>query len=157
GTKLMAMIKAGGYGSRRAEVANVLQYHEVDFLAVAYADEGVELRKAGISLPILVLNVDEAAFETIVDNNLEPELFSFSILRNFISYLFTQGIQQYPVHIKLDTGMHRLGFEEKDIPELTAMLINTKSIAVKSVFTHLAASEDEKEDLFTQQQYDIFN
>ena len=157
GTKLMAMIKAGGYGSGSAEVANVLQYHKVDYLAVAYADEGVELRKAGISLPILVLNVDEAAFETIVDNNLEPELFSFSILRNFNSYLFKQGIQQYPVHIKLDTGMHRLGFEEKDIPELIAMLSNTKSIAVKSVFTHLAASEDEEEDFFTQQQYEIFN
>jgi len=157
GTKLMAMIKAGGYGSGSAEVANVLQFHKVDYLAVAYTDEGVELRKAGISLPILVLNVDEAAFEAIVDNNLEPELFSFNILKSFIHYLSKQGIQQYPVHIKLDTGMHRLGFEEKDIPELINVLTSTKNIAVKSVFSHLAASEDEKEDAFTQQQYDIFN
>jgi alanine racemase len=157
GTRLMAMIKAGGYGSGSAEVANVLQYHKVDYLAVAYADEGVELRKAGISLPILVLNVDEAAFEAIIDNNLEPELFSPSILKAFNIYLFKQGIQQYPVHIKLDTGMHRLGFEEKDMPELIVMLTNTHNIAIKSVFTHLAASEDEKEDAFTRQQYDIFN
>jgi len=157
GTKLMAMIKAGGYGSGSAEVANVLQYHKVDYVAVAYADEGVELRKAGISLPVLVLNVDQAAFEAIIDNNLEPELFSFGILQAFIGYLFKQGIQQYPVHIKLDTGMHRLGFEEKDIPELIAVLTNTKNIAVKSVFTHLAASEDVEEDAFTKQQYDIFN
>jgi alanine racemase len=157
GTRLMAMIKAGGYGSGSAEVANVLQYHKVDYLAVAYADEGVELRKAGISLPILVLNVDEVAFEAILDNNLEPELFSFGILKAFNNYLSKQGIQQYPVHIKLDTGMHRLGFEEKDVPELIAKLINTKYIAIKSVFTHLAASEDEEEDPFTRQQYDIFN
>jgi len=157
GTRLMAMIKAGGYGSGSAEVANVLQYHKVDYLAVAYADEGVELRKAGISLPILVLNVDEAAFEAIIDHNLEPELFSFHILKAFIRYLSRQAIQQYPVHIKVDTGMHRLGFEEKDIPELIAVLTNTKSIAVKSVFTHLAASEAEEEDAFTQQQYSIFD
>ncbi len=157
GTKLMAMIKAGGYGSGSAEVANVLQYHKVDYLAVAYADEGVELRKAGISLPILVLNVDEAAFEAILDNNLEPELFSFGILKAFNNYLLKQGVQQYPVHMKLDTGMHRLGLEEKDMPELITMLTNTKNIVIKSVFTHLAASEDEEEDAFTLQQYNTFN
>ncbi len=157
GTRLMAMIKAGGYGSGSAEVANVLQYHKVDYLAVAYADEGVELRKAGISLPILVLNVDEAAFEAIVENNLEPELFSFSILNAFIRYLSKQAIQQYPAHIKLDTGMHRLGFEEKDVPDLIAVLNNTKIIAVKSVFTHLAASETSAEDAFTLQQYHLFD
>ena len=157
GTKLMAMIKAGGYGSGSAEVANVLQYHKVDYLAVAYADEGVELRRAGISLPILILNVDEAAFEAIVENNLEPELFSFNILTAFSNYLLRQGIQLYPVHIKLDTGMHRLGFEEKDMAGLIRILTTAKGIAVKSVFTHLAASENAEEDLFTQRQYDLFN
>ncbi len=124
GTKLMAMIKAGGYGSGSAEVANVLQFHKVDYLAVAYADEGTELRKAAISLPILVLNVDEAAFEVLIENNLEPQLFSFSILKSFDQFLMKQGIQQYPVHIKLDTGMHRLGFEETDLPSLHVFLQN---------------------------------
>ncbi len=157
GTKLMAMIKAGGYGSGSAEIANVLQYYKVDYLAVAYADEGVELRKAGISLPVLILNVDEAAFEAILENSLEPELFSFGILNAFSNYLLRQGIQQYPVHIKLDTGMHRLGFEEKELARLIQMLTSTKSIAVKSVFTHLAASEAPAEDAFTQQQYETFN
>ena len=157
GTKLMAMIKAGGYGSGSAEVANVLQFHKVDYLAVAYADEGTELRKAGISLPVLVLNVDEAAFEVLVDFNLEPELFSFNIIRAFNNYLFQQGIQQYPVHIKLDTGMHRLGFEESDMPDLISFLQSTNRLAVKSVLSHLAASEAHEEDPFTLHQYEIFD
>ena len=157
GTRLMAMIKAGGYGSGSAEVANVLQFHKVDYLAVAYADEGTELRKSGISLPLLVLNVDEAAFEVIADNNLEPELFSFHIIRAFDAYLLQQGIQQYPVHIKLDTGMHRLGFEEHDLPGLLSFLQTTNRLAVKSVLSHLAASEAQEEDEFTLHQYDVFN
>ncbi len=157
GTKLMAMIKAGGYGSGSAEVANVLQFHKVDYLAVAYADEGTELRKAGISLPVLVLNVDEPAFEVIIENNLEPELFSFHIIRAFDKYLLQQGIQQYPVHIKLDTGMHRLGFEEDDLPELIIFLQSTKRLAIKSVLSHLAASEAHEEDEFTQHQYQVFD
>ncbi len=156
-TKLMAMIKAGGYGSGSAEVANVLQFHKVDYLAVAYADEGVELRKASISLPVLVLNVDEAAFEVIIENNLEPELFSFSILKAFDDYLLRQGIQQYPVHIKLDTGMHRLGFEETDLTKLISFLQSTSQLAVKSVLSHLAASEAPEEDEFTLHQYEVFN
>ncbi len=156
GTKLMAMIKAGGYGSGSAEVANVLQFHKVDYVAVAYADEGTELRKAGIRLPVMVLNVDEAAFETIIENNLEPELFSFAIISKFDEYLLQQGIQQYPVHIKLDTGMHRLGFEEGDIPQLISFLQNTNRLAVKSVLSHLAASEAHEEDKFTLHQYEVF-
>ena len=157
GTKLMGMIKAGGYGSGSAEVANVLQFHKVDYLAVAYADEGTELRKAGISLPVLVLNVDEAAFEVILDNNLEPELFSFGIMQSFDKFLLKQGIQQYPVHIKLDTGMHRLGFEEHDLPQLISFLTTTNRLAVKSVLSHLAASEAGGEDEFTRHQYKIFD
>jgi len=156
GVKLMAMVKAFAYGSGSAEVANLLQFHKADYLAVAYADEGVELRKAGISLPIMVMNVDEAAFETIVQNDLEPELFSFNILQSFNSFLQQEGLQQYPVHIKLDTGMHRLGFEEKDLPVLLPLLQNNHHIAVRSVFTHLAASEDPLEDAFTYQQSQVF-
>lgn len=156
GTRLMAMVKAFGYGAGSAEVANVMQFHKVDYLAVAYADEGVDLRKAGISLPILVLNVDEAAFDTIVEYNLEPELFSFPILQAFLRFLQQQGLQQYPVHIKLDTGMHRLGFEEPDIPALAALLQPQQLLMVKSVFSHLASSEDPNDDTFTHLQAERF-
>jgi len=157
GVKLMAMVKAFGYGSGGAEVANILQFHKVDYLAVAYADEGIELRKAGTSLPILVMNIDEAAFEAIIQNDLEPELFSFHILSAFSSFLKKQGIQQYPVHIKLDTGMHRLGFEVHDIDALCTLLSNNRQLVVRSAFSHLAASEDAAEDAFTHHQADVFN
>ncbi|QEC68224.1 bifunctional UDP-N-acetylmuramoyl-tripeptide:D-alanyl-D-alanine ligase/alanine racemase [Panacibacter ginsenosidivorans] len=156
GVKLMAMVKAFAYGSGSAEVASLLQFHKVDYLAVAYADEGVELRKAGIHLPIMVMNVDEAAFETIIENNLEPELFSLNIFNAFISFLQKNGLQQYPVHIKLDTGMHRLGFEQKDLPALLPLLKGNHYIVVQSVFSHLAASEDPNEDTFTTQQSTLF-
>ena len=118
----MAMVKAFAYGSGSPEIASLLQFHKVEYLAVAYADEGVELRKAGISLPIMVMNVDHAAFETLIQYNLEPELFSFGILKSFIVFLERQGLQQYPVHIKLDTGMHRLGFEQTDMEALSTIL-----------------------------------
>ena len=157
GTRLMAMVKAFGYGSGSAEVANVLQFHKVDYLAVAYADEGVDLRKAGISLPILVLNVDEAAFETIVQYNLEPELFSFPVLSAFLQFLQKQALEHYPVHLKLDTGMHRLGFEEQDLPALQQLLRkHLSTIVVTSVFSHLASSEDPNDDWFSKQQADKF-
>ncbi|MEX6690200.1 bifunctional UDP-N-acetylmuramoyl-tripeptide:D-alanyl-D-alanine ligase/alanine racemase [Danxiaibacter flavus] len=157
GVKLMAMVKAYGYGSGSAEVANVLQFHKVDYLAVAYADEGIDLRKSGIRMPLMVLNVDEAAFEAVVEYNLEPELYSFEILQSFIAFVKHQGIQSYPVHIKLDTGMHRLGFEEKDVDELLEILKENKnSIVVKSALSHLAASEDPGEDAFTKHQIDTF-
>ncbi len=156
GVKIMAMVKAFGYGSGGAEVAAVLQFHKVDYLAVAYADEGVDLRKAGISLPIMVMNIDEAAFEALIQYDLEPELFSFKLLNAFVGFLRTQGIGQYPVHIKLDTGMHRLGFEAHDMPALTTILASNRQLVVRSSFSHLAASEDPAEDAFTQQQADIF-
>ena len=113
GVKIMAMVKASGYGSGSTEIANVLQFHKVDYLAVAYADEGVELRKANIRLPIMIMNIDESAFETVIQYNLEPEIYSLSILKKFDAFLDKQGLQQYPVHIKIDTGMHRLGFDVK--------------------------------------------
>lgn len=156
GVKLMAMVKAFAYGSGSAEVANLLQFHKVDYFAVAYADEGVELRKAGISLPIMVMNIDEAAFETMVQYSLEPELFSLNIFKAFDAFLQRQGVLKYPVHIKLDTGMHRLGFEEHDLPALIQLLQSNQHIVVQSVFSHLAASEDPAEDAFTQQQATVF-
>lgn len=156
GVKIMAMVKAFAYGSGSAEVASLLQFHKIDYLAVAYADEGVELRKAGIHLPIMVMNVDDAAFETIIENNLEPELFSFNIFNAFVNFLQKNGLQKYPVHLKIDTGMHRLGFEKKDLPVLLPLLKNNSNIVIQSVFSHLAASEDAHEDAFTTQQSQLF-
>ena len=120
--KIMAMVKASGYGSGSTEIANVLQFYKVDYLAVAYADEGVELRKANIRLPIMVMNMDDDAFESVIQYNLEPEIYSLSILKSFDAFLNKQGLQQYPVHIKIDTGMHRLGFDVNEIDELISFI-----------------------------------
>jgi Alr-MurF fusion protein len=155
-TKTMAMVKAFSYGSGSAEIAKVLQFNKVDYLGVAYTDEGVELRKAGISLPILVLNIDEEGFDDLVEFNLEPEIFSTSIYHQFNNYLNSQAIEGFPVHIKLNTGMNRLGFDEHEIDELCSSIINNKTMMVKSVMSHLAASEDENEDFFTNNQLQHF-
>ncbi|MEO6720914.1 MAG: bifunctional UDP-N-acetylmuramoyl-tripeptide:D-alanyl-D-alanine ligase/alanine racemase [Ferruginibacter sp.] len=156
GVKLMVMVKAFSYGSGGYEIANLLQFHKVDYLAVAYADEGVELRRAGITLPILVLNPEDATFDVMVQYNLEPELFSFAILSSFQQYLHRSGINNYPVHIKLDTGMHRLGFETGDMKALCKLLLSTAAFKVQSVFSHLAASDAASHDAFTQTQAAIF-
>jgi Alr-MurF fusion protein len=148
-TRVMAMVKAFSYGSGSYEIANLLQFHKVEYLAVAYTDEGVHLRNSGITLPIMVMNPETGAFETLVAHHLEPEIFSFSMLRAFRGYLEEEGIQRYPVHIKLDTGMHRLGFAPAEVGELATWLRADASMEVKSVFSHLAASEDPQEDSFT--------
>lgn len=155
-TKIMAMVKAFSYGSGSYEIASVLEYNKVDYLAVAYADEGVELRKTGITLPIMVMNAETDTFDLLVNNNLEPELFSFNILNDFENYLKANAIDYYPVHIKIDTGMHRLGFTGFDMHSLCGMLAGNSSVKVMSVFTHLVASENEKEDAFTLRQYELF-
>ena len=155
GTKLMVMVKAFAYGSGSFEIASVLQYHKADYLAVAYADEGVELRKAGITLPIMIMNPDESAFDVLLQYNLEPELFSVTILHAFESYLKKQAIQQYPVHIELETGMNRLGFAETELPVLLEVL-KTNVFKIQSVFSHLVASEDPLQDEFTKQQATLF-
>ena len=151
-TKIMAMVKAFSYGSGSYEIANILQFHKVDYLAVAYADEGVELRKSGISLPIMVMNPEESSYHAITENNLEPEIFSFNILSSFRNFLQEQGLQSYPVHIKIDTGMHRLGFELCEIATLAKELAGNNFFTVQSVFSHLAGSEDAALDDFTRQQ-----
>jgi alanine racemase len=148
----MAMVKAFSYGSGSFEIANLLQFHKVDWLAVAYADEGVELRKAGISLPIMVMNAEETTFDVLVQYNLEPELFSMEILSGFEKYLQQSAISNYPVHIKLDTGMRRLGFEETDIPALGEKLRLSDRFKVQTVFSHLAASDTATHDDFTSRQ-----
>ena len=152
GVKLMAMVKAFSYGSGSFEIANLLQFHKVDYLAVAYADEGVELRKSGITLPIMVMNAEASTFDVMVQYNLEPELFSFNIFTALENYLKQSGITNYPVHIKLDTGMHRLGFEPNDMPALCDQLKNSATYKVQTVFSHLAASDAAQHDNFTQQQ-----
>ena len=156
GTSVMAMVKAFAYGSGGAEIAGVLQYHKVDYLGVAYADEGVELRRAGITLPIMVLNSEETAFESLVENNLEPDLYSFEILRSFSAYLQKEGLQQYPVHIELETGMNRLGFAAGETAELAEELAANSLIKVQTVFSHLASSEDPGQDDFSIEQFNRF-
>ncbi|MBL0882734.1 MAG: alanine racemase [Chitinophagaceae bacterium] len=155
-TKLMAMVKAFSYGSGSAEVARVLQFHKIDYLAVAYADEGVELRKAGISLPIMVMNVDEAGFDAMIQFDLEPEIYSINIYRSFHLFLQNQGIQQYPVHIKFNTGMNRLGFEINEAYDLAVHLKEKGTMVVKSVLSHLVGSENPLLDGFTEQQVHAF-
>lgn len=150
--RLMAMVKAFSYGSGSFEIANVMQHAGVDYLAVAYADEGVELRQAGIRLPIMVMNTEEAGFENLLKYGLEPELYSFKIAYAFINFLEDRNVEQYPVHIKLDTGMHRLGFESSDLENLCTLLRHTKQLKIQSVFSHLAASDDPAHDAFTMEQ-----
>ncbi|MFB6455511.1 bifunctional UDP-N-acetylmuramoyl-tripeptide:D-alanyl-D-alanine ligase/alanine racemase [Chitinophaga sp. Hz27] len=155
-TKVMAMVKAFSYGSGSFEIANLLQFHGVDYLTVAYADEGVELRRSGITMPIMVMNPEPASFDAILHWNLEPEIYSMGILMQFLEEVNAAGKTEFPVHIKLDTGMHRLGFVKKDIPELIQVLIAGQQLKVQSVFSHLAASEDPAQDTFTQQQGRLF-
>ncbi len=158
-TKLMAMVKAFSYGSGSYEIANVLQFHHADYLAVAYTDEGVELRKAGISLPIMVMNPEMTAMDSMIRYNLEPEIYSFRTLQLFIkSVKALNGKSSKPVniHIKLDTGMHRLGFMENDIDQLVNEILASPEIKVVSVFSHLAASESWELDSFTEKQIKQF-
>jgi len=155
-TKLMAMVKAFAYGSGGAEIANKLQYLKVDYLGVAYADEGLELRKAGITLPMMVMNAEEANFEALVNNNLEPVIFSFQMLKELDAFLKSEGIKNYPVHLEIETGMNRLGFTATEVNKLAKEIKRTSSFRVQSVFSHLAASEEAAQDEFTQQQFELF-
>lgn len=157
GVKLMAMVKAFSYGSGSFEIANALQFHQVDYLTVAYADEGVELRKAGITMPIMVMNPEEQSFDAILRYNLEPEIYSFrvlSILEKELLRTKSSQTKTVNIHIKLDTGMHRLGFEENQIGTLCGHLKENHSIIVKSVFSHLAGSDSIALDYFTREQSD---
>lgn len=155
-TKLMAMVKAFAYGSGGAEIANTLQYRKVDYLGVAYADEGMELRKAGIKLPMMVMNAEKETFEALVNHQLEPVIFSFAMLRSLDGFLKREGIKNYPVHLEIETGMNRLGFAMHDMENLSKEIKATASFRVQSVFSHLAASEDPMQDEFTNRQNDLF-
>lgn len=157
GVKVMAMVKAFAYGSGGAEIAGILQFHKIDYLGVAYADEGAELRRAGISLPIMVMNPEPAAFDLITEYNLEPDLYSFAMLHDFEAYLKADGRNAYPVHIEIETGMNRLGFALEDAQALASALAESPRLRVQSVFSHLAASEDPAEDTYTMAQFDRYH
>jgi len=154
--KVMVMVKAFSYGIGSSEVASILQYHRVDYLAVAYVDEGISLRNSGINLPILVLNPDISGFAALIRYNLEAEVYSFRILKALSEFVLSQGKASYPVHIKLDTGMHRLGFNPEEVDELIQVLKRSPLIEVRGIFSHLASSEMEADDAFTQNQIRLF-
>ena len=157
GVKTMAMVKAFAYGSGSYEIASLLQHAGIDYLTVAYTDEGISLRKSGITLPIMVMSPDMSSFDRMIAWNLEPELFNFRSLGMFMQIAQTLQVKNYPVHIKLDTGMHRLGFEAHDMEQLIALLKDNPMLQVASIFSHLSASEDPKEDDFTALQAQRFD
>lgn len=156
GVKVMAMVKAFSYGSGTFEVANMLQYNKVDYLAVAYTDEGIALREGGISLPIVVLNPEPLAYDKLTAYRLEPEIFSFTLLDEFVKFAQENEITSYPIHIKIDTGLHRVGFEDHEVETLCDLLEINKYVRVKSVFSHLASSDSAQHDLFTLKQIGVF-
>lgn len=156
GVKLMTMVKAFGYGSGSFEIANLLQFNHVDYLAVAYADEGVTLRQNGITLPIMVMSPESSSIEAIVMHHLEPEIFSYEVLTAFTEYLKDKNIKNYPIHLKVDTGMHRLGFMPDDVDELVDYLLLNHHVKIQSVFSHLVGSESAQHDDFTKQQISLF-
>ena len=155
-TKMMCMVKAFAYGSGAVEVARTLQHNRCDYLAVAVADEGAELRREGIRIPIIVMNPEKGSFGMIFDQKLEPEIYSFRLLDSFVLAAEKLGLTDYPIHIKIDSGMHRLGFELHDMEQLLASLKNQNQVKVRSVFSHLAGSDDAKFDAFTKQQVSVF-
>jgi Alr-MurF fusion protein len=154
-TKIMVMVKAFAYGSGSTEVANLLQFHGVDYLAVAYTDEGVSLRQNGIYLPIMVMNPSVNDFEQLIAYSLEPEIYSLNILKQFSEYIDNQKISS-KIHLKLDTGMHRLGFEPEQITDLTDILKSNPNLWISTIFSHLAAADESKFDDFTKRQVTDF-
>jgi len=156
-TGIIAMVKAFSYGSGTHEIANLCQYQKVAALAVAFPDEGIDLRKNGIRVPIIVMNPEEDNFSSIVENNLEPVLYNLKSLREFNQVAITSDIHPYPVHIKLDTGMHRSGFLKKNLPDLLEQIHSFENIRIKTIFSHLAAADEPEQDAFTIQQIELFD
>jgi Alr-MurF fusion protein len=156
GTRTMVMVKALSYGSGRHEIAGILQYQRVDYLGVAFADEGVSLRQAGITLPIMVMNPEPESFDMLIQHRLEPEIYSYRILDLFYRAVIRNQEVDYPVHLKTDTGMHRLGFTESEIPRLCHELARLRNLRVRSVFSHLAGSDEAVFDDFTTEQVAVF-
>jgi alanine racemase len=153
---MMVMVKAFGYGNGGFEIAKLLEYHQVDYLGVAFADEGISLKNAGIQLPIMVLNPESTSFSAIIQHELEPEIYSLKGLKAFLKIAEQHNLHQYPIHIKLDTGMHRLGFEAENIQELIQTLQENQRVVVKSVLSHMATSDAEEHKAFSLSQIRLF-
>jgi Alr-MurF fusion protein len=152
------MVKAMGYGGGGSELAKTLQHLGANYLAVAYADEGVELRQSQVTMPVLVMSPEVEAFEDIINYNLEPEIYSFRILELFLQKLDQLSIASpYPIHLKIDTGMNRLGFEDRQIDGLIKVISQNKQVKVQSVFSHLATADNFELDAFTEKQIELFN
>src|SRR5690606_3586430 len=151
-TKLMVMVKAFSYGSGSFEVANILQFNQVDYLAVAYADEGIALRTSGITLPIMVMSPDIHSFGALIEHDLEPEIFSVEHLQSLLEVLKSRSITNFPVHLKIETGMNRLGIGEGDYELLFDVLRQGDEVRVRSVFSHFAAADESAHDEFTRRQ-----
>ena len=151
-TKLMVMVKAFSYGSGTTEIPKLLEQEGVDYLGVAYTNEGISLREAGIMTPIMVMNPEPSSFSDLIENCLEPEIYSLQELDEFIRALILKGQMEYPIHIKVETGMNRLGFVEKDIVPLVKLIKSQPEVYIKSVFSHLSSSDSEEEKEFTIKQ-----
>ena len=157
-TKLVCMVKAFAYGAGSIEVSKALQErHLADYLAVAVADEGCELRRAGITLPVIIMDPEVAALDLIFENNLEPNVYSFAMLENVMASAAAKGLEDYPIHIKIDSGMHRLGFYAEEMADLVARLNGQRTVRVQSVFSHLAGSDEPQFDAFTMEQIRYFD
>jgi alanine racemase len=154
--KIMVMVKAFGYGNGGLEIAKLLEHHKVDYLGVAFADEGISLKNGGIHLPIMVLNPENTSFAVIIQYQLEPEIYCLKGLYAFIKIAKEKKLNHFPIHIKLDTGMHRLGFEEDSLNELIATLKGNENVQIRSILSHLATSDDLKHRDFTLSQISLF-
>ncbi len=155
-TKIVCMVKAQGYGVGSYELAKTLQDCHIDYLAVAVADEGKELRERGVRMPIIVMNPDPTSWDTLLEYKLEPEIYSLSLLKMFMSAAMGRGLRSYPVHIKIDSGMHRLGFCPREIDQVAQLIIHHPEVEVASVFSHLSAADDPDYDAFTRKQIETF-
>ena len=155
-TKMVCMVKASAYGAGSYEIAKTLQDHQVDYLAVAVADEGVELRKAGITCPIIIMNPELTAFKTMFDYRLEPEVYSFGLLSELVKAAEKEGVTNFPIHVKVDTGMHRLGFLPEEMPLLVERLTEQSSVVPRSVFSHFVGSDSDGFDTFSRHQFALF-
>ncbi|UUW10405.1 bifunctional UDP-N-acetylmuramoyl-tripeptide:D-alanyl-D-alanine ligase/alanine racemase [Flavobacterium plurextorum] len=154
--KIMVMVKAFGYGNGGLEIAKLLEHHNTDYLGVAFADEGISLKNGGIKLPIMVLNPESTSFPSIIQYQLEPEIYSIKGLNAFLKIAREKNLKDYPIHIKVDTGMHRLGFEDNTIEELISTLRGNSTVRVQSILSHLATSDDPNHFEFVEEQISLF-
>ena len=155
-TKMMVMVKAFGYGNGGFEIAKLLEHHKVDYLGVAFADEGISLKNAGIRVPIMVLNPETTSFTAIIQHHLEPEIYSVKGLKAFLKIAEQKKLNHFPIHIKIDTGMHRLGFEEENLDDLIQILKGNETVQIKSILSHMATSDDLNHNAFSKSQIALF-